>query len=123
MNKIKLLLLCLCVGFYSCGSKDKFPEIDKKVWLQDKKACQNQREEMATTLITNKEQILGLKEEILLEKLGRPDKHDYQKRGRKIYSYYITPGKQCSLQYPDEGKRIVFEMNALGLIALITIQN
>ncbi len=123
MSKIKLLLLCLCVGFYSCGSKDKFPEIDKNTWLEDKKACQNKREEMATKLINNKEQILGLKEEILLEKLGRPDKHDYQKRGRKIYSYYITPGNQCSLQNSEEGKRIVFEMNALGLIALITIQN
>jgi hypothetical protein len=123
MNKINFLFLCLCLGFYACKPKNSFPEINKQIWNQDKKACQNEREAIAQTLISNKDKILGLKEEILLENLGRPDKHDFQKRGRKIYSYYITPGKQCALSYPEEGQKIVFEMNALGLIALITIQN
>ncbi|MFN3402512.1 MAG: hypothetical protein ACK40G_00365 [Cytophagaceae bacterium] len=106
----------LCITLFSCGKERIISDEEKKLWVSDRKGCGGKRIVLADSLLENESVVLGIKEDVLLTSLGKPDKSDYFKRSRKIHYYYLENGGQCDGVSGKEGKMLAVEINAVGLV-------
>jgi len=111
---ISLILLC------GCSEKPKLDGFNSDVWKNDKKACSEKREYMAEKIFEQTTKLKGIDDDDIIELFGKPETSNWESRGKKSFSYYITPGSQCDSSLVLEGAKIVFEFDALGRVSLVT---
>jgi hypothetical protein len=118
------LIFCLLIVLTSCSDGYQVKDFDKGQWKRDKKGCSGKRIELVKILLNNKARFKGLDDDDLLDLLGKPEKTVYYGRGRKDYSYYVTPGGQCEDKADTKpGSRLLVEFDALGYVNIITLQD
>jgi hypothetical protein len=120
IKSASVFLLLLCLG---CGKPLPTLEgIDLAQWRKDKNACHAVREPMREAIDRQKEKLLGLDEEQMLDLLGRPDQNELYTRSQKFYYYYIEPAPACGSQGDTTSQRLVIRFNAVGLATEVTIE-
>jgi outer membrane protein assembly factor BamE (lipoprotein component of BamABCDE complex) len=119
-HKLVVLLLLL---FFSCGkSLPTLNNIDLKEWLQDKNACNGKRTAMASAIDEQKEKLLGLSENQIVDLLGRPDHNELYKRNQKFYYYFLEPGTSCTNYNERTSKQLVVRFNAMGIAKEVSVE-
>jgi hypothetical protein len=123
-NIIIAICLVITVGVSSCTKdKPKLEGFNSELWKADKKGCNGKRIYLSEFLFTNSVNIKGMKDNDILELMGKPEKTNWEDRGKKTYYYFIQPGSQCdSTSLLLEGTKIAFEFDALGRVKLVTEQ-
>jgi hypothetical protein len=110
--------------FSSCSDGYQLKDFNKSKWQKDKKGCSGKRLELVKVLLDNKTRLKGMDDDDLLDLLGKPEKTVYYGRGRKDYSYYVSPGGQCADKTDVKpGSRLLVEFDALGYVNIITLQD
>ena len=72
--------------------------------------------------MTNSTKLKGMDDDDLADFLGKPEKSNWEARGKKTYYYYIQPGSQCSSDLMLEGSKLAVEFDALGRVKMVTEQ-
>ena len=103
--------------------KPKLPGFNSELWKSDKKGCMGKRTYLSEYLFENSVNIKGMNDDDILELMGKPEKTNWEDRGKKTYYYFIQPGSQCDTSsLVLEGIKIAFEFDALGRVKLVTEQ-
>lgn len=119
-----LVFILFLFFIYSCSSPPQMKGFDPAQWRSDPKGCTGKRKDLASTILLHKKDWKGLDDDILLKLLGKPDQSFYYERNTKAFSYFIEPGNQCNgSKLDNEGKKIIAEINAIGFVSLIRIEN
>lgn len=115
-----LILLFVLSG---CGKElPKLEGFDLEQWRKDKNACGTYRADNLSSIQSQKEKLLALKEMQIVELLGRPDRNELYKRNQKFYYYYLKPAPGCSTYNADSTTRLAIRFNAMGLAKEIMIE-
>lgn len=108
----------------SCSTPPAIKDFDSGRWRADPRACAGQRLSMAEAMVKNKKLWLTMDDDVLIKLLGKPEKSFYYERNTKAYSYFIEPGSQCTgSQITMEGRKLTAEVNAIGFVSRIRIEN
>lgn len=117
-----LLVTLLCVKLTcACRREEvKLENFDKTAWLQDSKGCKEKRLQLLPILEEQKQKLLGLSQEAVVELLGKPDRQDLQKRNAKRFLYYVSRGTQCQEHASKvEGIALIIQFGALNYVSEI----
>lgn len=98
LMKFKRVTYFLLLFFFTTCNNKKLPTIenfDTSIWVDDKFACNNERPKLLKALVKNKDKIIGLSQNQILQLLGKPEIRDMQKRGIRHYVYFVKKGWQC----------------------------
>src|SRR5688500_17963469 len=95
---------------------------NSELWKKDKRGCEGKRSYFAEILLTKSTDIKGMDDDDIAELLGKPEKSNWEDRGKKTYFYYIQPGNQCDSTMMLEGTKLAVEFDALGRVKLVTEQ-
>lgn len=113
-------MLFAAVVLVSCGKP--LPELkgfDRQAWKEDKGGCNGSRQALKTALESEKQKLLSLSEDALVELLGKPDQTELYKRSEKFYKYFLSGGKNC----PQQNATImVVRFNAIGLAKEVVME-
>lgn len=105
-----------------CGNPlPTLENMDLQEWRSDNDGCQNKRSTMASSLESQKDKLLALKEKQIISLLGKPDQNELYSRNQKFYTYFITPAAECSTS-KNESKTLIIRFNAMGLAKEVTIR-
>jgi hypothetical protein len=120
----RCLPIFLLVFIAACNPETPLTESFSALWKNDPKGCQGKRAVIAHTITSDKKKWIGLDDDVLIGALGKPDKSSFFERNAKAYTWFIAPGGQCSdgTRLP-EGKKITFEINAIGYVHIVRIEN
>jgi len=121
--KSQSLFNCL-LFFLLCGCGRELPTldgIDVDKWKEDKKGCAGYRQSTESKLIEQTELLKGLAEMDIIRLLGKPDQNELYKRNQKFYSYYISPGADCSF-HDSANHKLVLRFNAMGYAQLVAVE-
>lgn len=126
MNSIQLITATLICSFVlgACSQKQK-PKLDgfnSELWKKDKKGCDGKRSYLAEILFSKSSELKGVDDDDLADLLGKPEKINWEERGKKTYYYYLQPGSQCNSKLMLEGTQLAVEFDALGRVKLVTEQ-
>jgi hypothetical protein len=120
-----IFAICFIAIMVSSCTKEK-PKLEgfnSELWKADKKGCNGKRAYLSEFLFANSVNIKGMEDNDILEMMGKPEKTNWEDRGKKTYYYFIQPGSQCdSSTLLLEGTKIAFEFDALGRVKLVTEQ-
>ena len=72
------------------------------------------------SLIRQKDKIKGLSQDDVVKLLGRPDQNELYKRNQKFFYYFLSPGKNCSLD--SAGQRLSLRFNAMGFAKEVVVE-
>lgn len=115
-----IILLAVVSG---CGKE--LPNLEGfslEQWRKDKNACGTYRTENLTSLQSQKEKLLALKEMQVVELLGRPDRNELYKRNQKFFYYYLKPAPECPNYNAENITRLAIRFNAMGLAKEVMIE-
>lgn len=112
-----LFILFVCLG--NTGCRMELPHIEgfnREVWVQDTKACRNERLAFEPALEKQLDKLEGLRPEEVKRLLGKPDGVRLYRRGQYFYIYYLEKGKQCDSSLTKEGRRIELRFSSLDKV-------
>ncbi len=104
------LLFCFCTN-----PLPKIKTIDLSRWKADRHGCSGYRSTTAAELLSQKEKLLGLTENQILELLGKPDAVELYRRNQKFYYYSLAADSTCSLPARRPQKLSLY-FNATGRV-------
>lgn len=108
---------------FSCGrSSPTLENIDLKKWYEDRNGCLGERNKMADAFKNQKDKLLGLSEQQIINLLSRPDQNELYKRNQKFYYYFLQPSHQCSPVQDGHALQLVIRFNAMGISKEISIE-
>jgi hypothetical protein len=117
------MLLLTCSIYTSCNQKKPILEgFNSELWKKDKLGCNGKRAYLAEIIFSKSVELKGIDDDEVAELLGKPEKSNWETRGKKTYYYYFQPGKQCNSQSILEGPKVAIEFDALGRVKLVTEQ-
>lgn len=115
--------ILLMVLFSGCGRDlPTLDSFDTEAWKSDRNACGTYRATAATSLTSQKEKLLALKEMQIVELLGRPDRNELYRRNQKFYYYYLKPSPDCPAYDAANSTRVAIRFNAMGLAKEVLIE-
>lgn len=116
-------LIYILLFLISCNGKEVVIEsFNQEVWKNDPFGCTNSRLSEAESLLQNKEQLMGMNNDDLIQLLGKPDRTELYTRNQKFFHYYLTPGEQCTnVEESADPARLTFRFNATGFINEVTL--
>ncbi|MBJ6117977.1 hypothetical protein JAO76_07240 [Pontibacter sp. BT310] len=119
MKKINsLLYLSVIVLAVACGSPESMKDFDSTTWKADKNACKGDRAKLAPEFEKIRKDMVGKKEYIVRNVLGKPDKEELLERSQRIYYYYLESGEQCqNTSTLSEASRLEVRINSLGKVS------
>jgi hypothetical protein len=118
---ISFLISLICIS--ACKEqKPKLEGFNSEIWKSDKLGCNGKRAYLAELLFSKSTEMKGMDDDDVAELLGKPEKSNWETRGKKTYYYYFQPGRQCSSDNILEGTKVAIEFDALGRVKLITEQ-
>src|SRR6478752_7319798 len=81
----------------ACGRPSPTLEsVDLKKWYEDRNGCSGERLKMTDALQRQKDKLLGLSEQQIINLLSRPDQNELYKRNQKFYYYFLQPSLHCA---------------------------
>lgn len=110
MNKILILLLALLLQ--GCGTSVEIEGFDNQAWKKDKNGCQGLRKTQYDVIFEKRQQLKGVRENVIKSYLGMPDQQDLQTRGQKMYRYWVAGNPDCA--NGEVKKLLVIRFNALN---------
>lgn len=116
-----IILTALWINFSGCKRKIDLGRFNPEHWKRDFNGCDGTRESIYSFFEGVKPQMIGIREDQVLEILGRPNKQNLEERSKKSYLYYLTPGKQCVFR-KNEARLIEVEFDALDRVKTISIK-
>ncbi len=115
--KISLFLILIIQG---CSGR---PDItfDATAWKEDRNGCKSKRLSIYENLMDQKNALLGLSSNRIIDLLGKPNLNELFSRNQKFFIYRITPGKNCNEVNTSRQDQLylVIRFNALGLASEI----
>ncbi|AFK03220.1 hypothetical protein Emtol_2081 [Emticicia oligotrophica DSM 17448] len=120
----KLIVLLVCLSFFSCKKKEaNFGKFDLQSFKTDRGGCEGKREKLVEDLKTQKNNILGLTENQVVDNLGRYDFQILSRRNEKVFVYYLEKGPQCEMiQNPTQARSMILYFNAASLVKEVSFQ-
>ena len=123
MRRLPLYSLLVIALFTACGKQLPVLEnIDLKRWTEDRNACLGFRAAMIKALENQKEKLLGLSEQQIIQLLSRPDQNELYKRNQKFYYYFLLPSKNCSPETLKRPLQLVVRFNAMGIAKEVNLE-
>lgn len=123
--KIKNLVYSLFVFMLlsSCQKEVKIEGFDNEAWKKDQNGCSGIRNEKVDFLKQKKEQLLGLREQQVVQLLGRPDRKELYKRGQKMFIYFTDNGNpKCDSTHVGESALLRVRFSAIELSNEVTFE-
>jgi hypothetical protein len=106
----------------SCGRPAPSLEgLDLETWKSDKDGCLGKRISMLAALQNQKEKLLGLSENQIMDLLGRPDQNELYERNQKFYTWFLLPAPTCG-EPIDSTKKLIIRFNAIGLAKEVAME-
>jgi outer membrane protein assembly factor BamE (lipoprotein component of BamABCDE complex) len=106
--------LWIIIWLSSCSTSISL-DIDRDKWVADYEGCAGYRSDVYETIIREKENLLGLSTQKILDLLGNPNKNELYKRNQKFFVYRLSQGNSCGTQKSKEDLFLIFRFNAMGL--------
>ena len=106
MKLVKVVAL-LGIFIIGCQSKPIIEHFDVEAWQNDETGCNNVRGSLVETLMLQKEKLYGMGQEDIQDILGKPDRHELYSRNKKSFTYFVSPGPDCSTPSDPQLKLIV----------------
>jgi outer membrane protein assembly factor BamE (lipoprotein component of BamABCDE complex) len=118
------LIIFLFALLSSCGQPlPTLEHVDLKIWSEDKNACSGKRATMTDAIESQKEKLLGLSENQIVDLLGRPDHNELYKRNQKFYYYFLEPAPNCANTKVDRTHQLIIRFNAMGLAKEVSVES
>lgn len=115
------LLLLAALTLPACTTDTPtFPGFDAAAFRADRRACAGTRQRQTATVRTLCPKLLGLRETQISALLGRPDRAELADRGRRAYSYALTPGDGCAAPNPTP-LFLTLQFNAVDRVSETTV--
>jgi hypothetical protein len=92
---IFILPIIFLIFLNSCKERFSIQGFNEQAWKSDFLACNSDRSVLIKIIQQEKNQILGLSENNILQLFGKPDFQELIERNQKYYYYYYQPGQQC----------------------------
>ncbi len=112
-------MLCILLASIACSSKPvEIEGFEAYVWQQDKWGCGNERNNMVSPLLENKDKILGLREPEVIRLLGKADEIELYTRNQKFLIYLLEPNRHCTaaqVNQPLSARALYIRLNAMGM--------
>ncbi len=122
MQKIFAFIFITLI-FAACSSTPSIDGFDSEKWKNDPNGCENQREEYYELLSSQKDILLSLDYDSVMELFGKPDERDLYERGQWFYYYYFNPGPACNANISrDEVPRMILRFSAQGDVTEVTFR-
>ncbi|MBD1395985.1 hypothetical protein H9Q13_02310 [Pontibacter sp. JH31] len=119
--KKTLLLLTLLPLVWACSEPTRITGFDSNKWQQDKKGCQNNRQQLVPEFESIRRELYGRTEGEIKDILGKPDAEQLMSRGQRLFIYYLEPGAQCQQRNKlSDANRAEVRFNALNKVSEIT---
>ena len=93
---------------------------DNTAWQQDPFGCKGHRADQAHFIMSNKEKLLGISDNKLIDFLGKPDSTRLHARNQKFLYYEIDGAKECNNE-KENTTTLVIRLNATSLVSEITL--
>ncbi|CAN5359108.1 hypothetical protein BH23BAC1_BH23BAC1_50960 [soil metagenome] len=124
MNNSFILLFFIIIYISGCRERISIEGFNEAIWKSDLMGCNGARENLISILSQEKDELMGLSENRILQFLGKPDFQELYERNQKFYYYYFIPGPQCQTGNPgtNEGT-LQIRFTALGFANEIVINN
>jgi len=110
--KHSIFILLIPLTFY-CTPLPVLVDFDAELWKSDKGGCNGSRFGQITSLMDQKDKIMGLAQPQVVKLIGNPDEHELSKRLQKFFIYYISGGKKCQDTQSSKTK-LSIRFDALG---------
>lgn len=124
MKRVLFIPLLLCLLFSSCSTPESFKNFDSDSWKDDRYACNNKRGELVDDFEALKQDLIGKKEYVVRNLLGKPDNEELLEGNQRNYFYYIEPGSQCSERNRmSEANWVGVRINAIGKASEVFYKN
>ena len=113
-NWIKWILIVIYVC--ACNTPDIL-DMDKEQWINDENGCMGYRAKVYPNILKEKEKLMGLSNDRIIQLLGQPNINELYTRNQKFFVYRISSDSTCSgVDAPDSDLFIIFRFNATGLV-------
>lgn len=121
---MRKLLIISILFIASCKNKEAdFGTLDLQQFKADRGGCDGKRQLLIEELKKLKPNILGLKENQVIENLGRYDVQVLSRRNEKVLVYYLEKGNHCqTIQNQTQAQAMVLRMNAASLVKEVNFQ-
>lgn len=115
--RIKSIIVLFTVFLFSaCKKEVKIEGFDNEAWKKDPSGCSGVRKSSLDYLKTQKEQLVGLREQQVVQLLGRPDIKDLYKRGQKMFIYFIDDkNPKCDTSFVGSPSLLRIRFSAIEL--------
>lgn len=110
---MRKLLPFLFLALIACYDRPQVEGFNRKHWQESRLTCDENRLEMAQTLIAQQHKIAGSTQNEVKKLLGAPDEHELYERNQKFFYYDLTTGACDTLAYPQ---RLSIRFDALGRV-------
>jgi len=110
--KPNIFILLIPLTFY-CTPLPVLVDFDAELWKSDKGGCNGARFGQITSLMDQKDKIMGLDQPHVIKLIGNPDEHELSKRLQKFFIYYISGGEKCQDSQSNNTK-LSIRFDALG---------
>jgi len=119
-NFYLLLILIIFTSLFSCNNNE-ISWINTKEWKKDYNGCSGYRKSLISVIEEHKDELLNKTDVFFFHTLGKANRVSYSERGKKTFSYFLTPGEQCS---GGSGKTesLTIEFEALGTSRMIYLK-
>ncbi|MCC9137991.1 hypothetical protein [Pontibacter silvestris] len=115
MKHFFLIPLLICLLLSSCSTPESFKNFDSETWKNDRYACDNKRMQLVEDFEKIKQDLIGKKEYVIRNVLGKPDNEELLEGNQRNYYYYLEPGSQCTERNKmSEANRVGVRINAIG---------
>lgn len=121
MMKVSVFILLVLIAQGCTKPLPEIAAIDLQQWKADRHGCGNYRQTTAETFLQQKEKLLGLSENQILQLLGKPDAAELYKRNQKFYYYALAADTTCK-SASKVRQTLVLRFNATGLVKEITLE-
>ncbi len=113
--KPNIFILLIPLTFY-CTPLPVLVDFDAELWKSDKGGCNGARFGQITSLMDQKDKIMGLDQPHVIKLIGNPDEHELSKRLQKFFIYYISGGEKCqdSQDSQTNNTKLSIRFDALG---------
>jgi hypothetical protein len=120
-NFYLLFILTLCTLQLSCNN-NKISWINTEEWKKDYNGCNGYKKSLIPVIEERKDELLNKTDVFFFHTLGKANRVSYSERGKKTFSYFLTPGKQCT-DGTEKIQMLTIEFEALGTSRMIYLNN
>ena len=91
-----ILLFIVVLVLSKCNPVVQIEDFDSGSWKQDRLGCQGIRLNQEETLWLNREQLMDISENQIIQLLGKPNHTELYVRNQKFLVYYVGASKDCA---------------------------